>query len=260
MFSADSESATVADVPERPDSPDRRISLTPVVRGGLTDRVIDQLRQRIADGTWPLHQRLPVESALARELGVGRSTVREAVRVLVHSGLLEVRQGDGTYVRSRREIDVALRRRVLGANLLEAFEVRRALEIEVARLAAQHRNDDDVVRLRELAKSREAAYTASSARYHKADVTLREHLLDMTGNALLADLYRGFVDPLRAAVASHYDDAELTRDDPARPETADLVRAIENRDPDAAAAAAQRNMDNALRVLRLLLQVLDFER
>lgn len=235
--------------------PPPRAPLIPVVRAGLTDRVIDQLRRRIADGTWALHQRLPVESALARELGVGRSTIREAVRVLVHAGMLEVRQGDGTFVRSRREIDAALRRRVLGANLIEAFEVRRALEIEIARLAAQRRSDADVVRLRELAAHREHVYASNGAGYRRADDAVRAHVLEMAGNALLADLYRGFVDPLRAAVDTNFDDSELTRDDPDRPEMPELVRAIEDRDPDAAAAAAARHMDNALRVLRLLLQV-----
>lgn len=235
--------------------PQPRVSLTPVARGGLTDRVIDQLRQRISDGTWQLHHRLPVESALAKELGVGRSTIREAVRVLVHAGLLEARQGDGTFVRSRREIDAALRRRVAGADLVEAFEVRRALEVEVARLAAQRRSDADLVVLRELVQRRGVAYATSVAEYHKADIALREHLLTMTGNALLADLYRGFVDPLRARMAATFDESELTRDDPDRPEVPDLLRAIENRDPAAAVAAAERQMDNALRALRFLMQV-----
>lgn len=237
-----------------------RISLTPVLRGGLTDRVIDALRQRIADGTWPLHHRLPVEAALAKDLGVGRSTIREAIRVLVHAGLLEVRQGDGTYVRSRREIDAALRRRVLGAHLMEAFEVRRALEIEVARLAALRCNDADLTLLRELATLREQAYRGSGEDYRSADGAFREHLLGMTGNALLADLYRGFVEPLRAAMAANFDESELTRDDPDHPETPELIRGIEARDPDLAAAAAQRHMDNALRVLRLLEQVVIVER
>lgn len=77
----------------------------------------------------------------------------------------------------------------------------------------------------------------------------------MAGNALLADLYRGLVDPLRAAMDTNFDDSDLTRDDPDRPELPDLVRAIENRDPEAAAATAERHIDNAMRVLRFLLQV-----
>jgi DNA-binding FadR family transcriptional regulator len=225
------------------------------VRAGLTDRVIDQLRQRITGGTWPLHQRLPAEAALARELGVGRSTVREAVRVLVHAGLLEVRQGDGTFVRARREIDAALRRRVLAAGVLDAFEVRRTLEIEVARLAATRRGDVDVVRLRELAKNRADVDAGDGAAYRRADEALRDHILDTTGNPLLVDLYRGVVAASREALATTMDDRELTHDDPDRPETPELVRAIVNGDPRAAVAAAERHMDNAARVLRLVLQI-----
>lgn len=229
--------------------------LTPVTRGGLTDRVIHQLRERIAGGTWALHERIPVEAVLARELGVGRSTIREAVRVLVHAGQLEVRQGDGTYVRSRREIDAALRRRVMAADLLDGLEVRRALEVEIARLAALRRTDAELTTLRGLARRRAEVYEGSWSAYREADVALHEHLVGMTGNALLADLYRGFVDPLRAAMAADVDDAELMRDDPDRPETAELVAAIGDRDPVAAAAAVERHMDNAMRVLRLMEQV-----
>lgn len=229
--------------------------LTPVARQGLTDRVIEQLRQRIADGTWPLNQRLPVESALAKELGVGRSTIREAVRVLAHAGILEVRQGDGTFVRSRQEIDAALRKWAINANLVEAFEVRCAFEIEAARLAAERRSDADIVRLRELAKRRADAYGSSDVEYRKADIALHDLIVESTGNKLLADMYRGFVAPLRDAIAVHFDDSELTSDDPGRPETPELIQAIENRDPEAAATAAARHMDNSLHVLRYLVQV-----
>ncbi|MFC4948869.1 FadR/GntR family transcriptional regulator [Pseudonocardia sp. GCM10023141] len=231
------------------DRPDAHLSLTPVVRGGLTDRVIDQLRQRIAGGIWPVGGRLPVEAELARELAVGRSTIREAVRVLAHSGLLEVRQGDGTYVRSRREIDAALRRRVHSADVLDAFRVRRALEIEIARSAATLPAAADVARLQELAAAHEEV--AESVARRRSDAALHEHILDMTGNALLIDLYRGLFDPLDIPARTTFDATELARDDV---ETAQLVRAIVEQDPAAAVAAVERRMDTALRVLTLLLQ------
>ena len=64
------------------------------------DIALEQIRQRIDAGHWPLGQRLPPEPELAELLGMSRNTVREAVRVLTFSGVLEVRQGDGTYVRA----------------------------------------------------------------------------------------------------------------------------------------------------------------
>ncbi len=242
---------------ERPRAPR---PLTPVVRSSLTDRVIEQLQTRIADATWPLHHRLPVEAALAADLGVGRSTIREAVRVLVHLGLLEVRQGDGTYVRSDREIDVALERRVLGAGLLEAYEVRRALEVEVARLAARRRSGADVTRLRECLQRREAAYGASGHEYRNADVALFERLADATGNPMLADLYRGIMSPLRQEIARILGDSEVALNDPDRPELSNLITAVENGDPHGAGAAAARHLDDSLLVLRLLLQEIPIPR
>jgi len=86
------------------------VSLTSTRRSGLVDQVIDQLRQAIADGEWPVGQRIPAEPELVAALGVGRNTVREAVRALSHAGLLEVRQGDGTFVRATSELSGALRR------------------------------------------------------------------------------------------------------------------------------------------------------
>ncbi len=239
----------------------RQASLTPVARGGLSDRVIHQLREHIAAGTWPLDHRLPAESALAKDLGVGRSTIREAVRVLAHIGLLEVRQGDGTYVRSQREIDAALQRRLMEAHLLEAYEVRRALEVEAARLAAQRRTNSDVVCLRELLERRKAAYTTSSQAYRKADIALHEQVVAATGNALLADLHRGLLQQSLAHAASNLDDiALITLEGPDSPEMRDLVHAIEIKDPEAAAAAAERRSDNVMRVLRFWLQVLVIQR
>ena len=73
-------------------------------RTGLVDQVIEQMRKAISSGEWPVGQRIPAEPELVSALGVGRNTVREAVRALAHAGLLEVRQGDGTFVRATSEL------------------------------------------------------------------------------------------------------------------------------------------------------------
>jgi DNA-binding FadR family transcriptional regulator len=85
-------------------------------------------------GTWAPSERIPSEAALAVELGVGRSSIREAIRLLARDGLLEVRHGVGTFVAAASELEhvdefTKLLRR---SRILEVFEVRRALEIEAA--------------------------------------------------------------------------------------------------------------------------------
>ena len=72
-------------------------------RTGLVDQVISQLRAQIDSGEWGVGDRIPTESELSDQLEVGRNTVREAVRALAHAGLLEIRQGAGTFVRASSE-------------------------------------------------------------------------------------------------------------------------------------------------------------
>src|SRR5512139_1506695 len=113
-------------------------------RSGLIDQVIDQLRGQITAGVWAIGDRIPTEAELAQLTGTSRNTVREAVQSLVHAGLLERRQGSGTYVLASSELAGAVSRRVAGAHAHHVLEVRRSLEVGAARLAARRRTDDDV--------------------------------------------------------------------------------------------------------------------
>lgn len=110
-------------------------------RHGLIERVVGMLRTHITNGTWPVGSRIPTEPELSKLTGVGRNTVREAVQSLVHTGLLERRQGSGTYVLADNEIVVHMskytaydRERATASS--EAFA---ALWIQACSLAAQRR-------------------------------------------------------------------------------------------------------------------------
>lgn len=74
--------------------------ISPLIKRSLVDQALDQLRQRINSGAWQVGERLPTEPELCAELGISRNTVREAMRVLAFSGLIEIRQGDGSYLRA----------------------------------------------------------------------------------------------------------------------------------------------------------------
>src|SRR3954469_5846961 len=126
-------------------------------RAGLIEQVIDQLREQIVAGTWAIGTRIPTEAELAQLTGTSRNTVREAVQSLVHAGLLERRQGSGTYVLAASELAGAVSRRVATAHHLHILEVRRTLEAGAARLAALHRTPEDVATLRDLLAGRVTA-------------------------------------------------------------------------------------------------------
>ncbi|GAA0519159.1 GntR family transcriptional regulator [Saccharopolyspora subtropica] len=173
-------------------------------RTGLVDQVIAQIRELVASGEWPLGGRIPPETELVSALGVGRNTVREAVRALSHAGLLEVRQGDGTFVRATNEISGAVRK-LCGPELRHVLEVRRALEVEGARLAAEARTEEDLRELQEqLAERDEAVQQLDPARVVATDAEFHRRLVAASHNPVLISLYEGIIEAVASSVATTF--------------------------------------------------------
>lgn len=205
-------------------------------RTSLVPQVIAQLRAQIASGEWSVGTRLPPEPELAAALGVGRNTLREAVLALVHAGLLERRQGSGTYVVGFHELTGAVARRVADARLAEVLEVRRALEVEAARSAALRRTTADLLALDAGLAAREAAWSSGdAAEFVEADIVVHRTIVAAAHNGILAELYADFSAALRSSLVEAIG-PDLTPDryvDHSR-----LVDAIRQRDPDRAATEA----------------------
>jgi DNA-binding FadR family transcriptional regulator len=220
------------------------VPLATARRTGLVDQVIGQLRTAISQGEWPVGHRIPTESALAETLGVGRNTVREAVRALAHGGLLEVRQGDGTYVRATSEVSGALRR-LCGTELREVLQVRRSLEVEGARLAATARTAEELEELAAVLEERERARRENQVtEFAHADSRFHFLVVRCGHNTLLTELYRGLAEVVTASVATtsrgHLSEqVEIGHQG--------LLEAIADRDPDRAAAQAGGFLDQLLR-------------
>ncbi|HEX3779050.1 MAG TPA: FCD domain-containing protein [Pseudonocardiaceae bacterium] len=208
--------------------------LTATRRTGLVDQVIEQMRGAISRGDWPVDQRIPPEPELVSALGVGRNTVREAVRALSHAGLLDVRQGDGTFVRATSEISGALRR-LYGSRLREVLQVRRIMEVEGARLAACERTEEELRELTETLAERDRAILDEDLEtVLDADTRFHRLVVTCSHNGLLIELYLGLTETVRASVAS-----TLDGDGPGHKiEHTGLLSAIANRDPDRAAEQA----------------------
>ncbi|OEC56861.1 MULTISPECIES: FadR/GntR family transcriptional regulator [Pseudomonadaceae] len=207
----------------------------PALKRSLVDIALEQIRQRIDDGTWLLGQRLPPEPELAEIIGISRNTVREAVRVLTFSGVLEVRQGDGTYVRACAD-PLSTMQALARSSVEQALEARGMIEIEASRLAALRRTEADLIALRE-------ALAASAARssyddlqdYIDHDLVFHQRVVDSAHNPVLSELYRYFSQVIRVGL-------ERTISDPDRAQPCfdlhrELLDAIERQDADAAAAA-----------------------
>ncbi|AOW91665.1 GntR family transcriptional regulator [Rhodococcus sp. WMMA185] len=216
--------------------------------GPLVPQLEDLLTERITAGEWTAGTRLPSEAELAAELGVGRSSVREAVRLLARAGLLDVRHGVGTFVARPPAAGAGLEQLLRRARLLEVYEVRRALEIEASRLAAERVRPEDLRRIRELLEARHDSTTKSTAVFVAADLDFHAAVVDIAGNSILSALFESVRPTLVKALA------ELVDHEPACPDTGcahdDLLRALEIGDVEAAVVATAANLDPVMTLLR----------
>ncbi|MFG6201441.1 FadR/GntR family transcriptional regulator [Nonomuraea sp. JJY05] len=208
-----------------------------VTRNSLVDQAIQQLREAIVSGEWPVGARIPAEPQLIEMLGVARNTMREAVRALAHAGMLEVRHGDGTYVRAQGETEGVLLRRLELADLLEVVTVRRGLEVEAARQAAERHTPDDLVRLTELSRGSD-----QGGLQHRVAHAIEFHLalVDASHNKLLIELYRAISSVVTAGMSQATADPQLS--DVGTREHEELLAAIADRDSERAAQAAGRHL------------------
>lgn len=211
--------------------------MSPLVKRSLVDQALDQLRLRITEGTWTVGQRLPTEPELSAELGISRNTVREAMRVLAFSGLIEIRQGDGSYLRA--VIDPLDTLKALSrCSHEQARETRHILEVEAIGLAALRRTDEDLVALREALGVSGSHYHGDLDSYIACDLVFHRRLVDAAHNPTLSELYRYFSSIVGAQLR------QTLNITPRRQEVFDLhielLDAVEQRDPERAKALSRQ--------------------
>ncbi|MDT0550314.1 MULTISPECIES: FadR/GntR family transcriptional regulator [Streptomyces] len=210
--------------------------LTSPRRSALADQVIAQLRAQITSGEWPVGSRIPTEPELVEQLGVARNTVREAVRALAHNGLLDIRQGSGTYVLATSELAGVMHRRFADADPLHVAELRSALETKAARLAAERRTEQDLKQIDALLDRRERAWASGDAMaFVEADATLHMAVVAASHNEVLAELYADLGGVVRQFL---HGDVEGGLRPEVHVDHARLVEAIRDGDGERAAAEA----------------------
>lgn len=211
--------------------------ISPLIKRSLVDQALEQLRQRISDGVWAVGQRLPTEPELVAELGISRNTVREAMRVLAFSGLIEIRQGDGSYVRAR--IDPLDTLKALSrCSLEQAREARHILEVEAIGLAALRRTEDDVLALRQALKTSGEHYHGDLEQYIACDLIFHRRLVDAAHNPALSELYRYFSSVIGAQLRQSL--TVIPRHQHVFDLHVDILDAVERQDPERAKALCRQ--------------------
>jgi DNA-binding FadR family transcriptional regulator len=205
----------------------------------LADEVASRLQEQISMGHYKVNEKLPIEPELMKDFGVGRSTIREAIKTLANSGLLTVRQGVGTFVEqvtgSREPMELRLKR----ANVQDLDEVRQLLEMKIAEKAALNRSDKDIIAIRtHLENRKKAALAGLLQECIDADIQFHVAIAEASKNEILADLYKSASVHLKKWFQQLYTDTGIFDETYQLHE--ELFKSIISRDPKRAWKTAAR--------------------
>jgi DNA-binding FadR family transcriptional regulator len=211
----------------------------------IYQQIAEQLAAMIASGELAPNARLPSERELAQRLGVSRPPVREALIALEVEGLVDVRMGSGVYVR-REAASRALTRQVRKAGEAGPFEIvaaRRLVESTIAAEAARNATPEQLRAMQETVD----AIRHDEQRYdlrHPADRLFHVRLAEASGNAVLVLLTNMLWDlrdgSLHRRIEEHFSTRELR--DRSNQDHADILTAVQARDPQAAANLMRRHL------------------
>jgi DNA-binding FadR family transcriptional regulator len=208
----------------------------PVRRTSLIAQVTEQLRAEIRSGRWPIGSRIPTEPELTELTGTGRNTVREAVQALVHAGMLERRQGSGTYVIAASEVGGTLAKYFADAEERDVLELRMAVDTNAAALAARRRDEGDIANLRRLLEERsQQRWDEHNLAAIEADVELHRAIVVASHNAVYLEFYDSLLPIIEQVIRAR----TAKSDDAYDAEHNELVQAVIDGDPERAAQAAR---------------------
>jgi DNA-binding FadR family transcriptional regulator len=213
-----------------------------VQRHPLATQTAQLLLTRIRQGEWQLGHRLPGETTLAAQLGVGRSTLREAIRELAGKGVLDSRQGAGVFVTAldaAEDWDTVLRR----ATIVSVIEARIAIEAEGAALAATRRTPADLRAIRRTLVARGAS-GHSVPDHVDADMAFHRAVIAAAHNDVLTQLFDAFLPRLRLAMIDMLKIRPIASEPCDNNQHQQLADAIVARDPEAAAAASRTHLSS----------------
>ena len=174
------------------------MSMVSVQRESLSEQAARLLLDRIQAGEWEVGQKLPGETTLAPQLGVGRSTMREAIRQLAGRGILTTRQGSGVFVHAVVPVG-DWDSFVIRATIASILEARIAIECEAAALAAERCTGDDLLAIRTALARRGGEVVTVDARVD-ADMAFHRSIVTASQNELLTELFDTFAARSREAM------------------------------------------------------------
>lgn len=160
-----------------------------LIKKSFPKQIADTIEVKIKNGEYEVGDKLPPEPKLVEMFGVSRNTVREAIQSLTHSGLLETRQGDGTYVIAKERLQVDFFNIMNATTYQNVLEVRDLLEKHIVVSAIRNRTMEDLIEIESFVHLRkEDVGTIHEAT--KADLDFHIAIAKATHNDIILRMYR----------------------------------------------------------------------
>lgn len=218
------------------------ISVKPLERQSVVHLAIEQIRRMVTSGALTTGQRLPSERELAELFGVSRPTVREAIRVLSFSGVLDTRQGSGTYVSDHAQAvagDLELAVDVSHDAYDDLMEVRLWLEVGACEEAARNITARQIAKLRSLIEDFEGG-ERTPQRFVQQEVGFHAVIHEASRNSILASQMRvmgKLIEERLLVAAQTFGIRQASLD-----EHREILKAMEEKDPVAARRAMRLHL------------------
>ena len=212
-----------------------------IQRKTLAQEVSDRLIEGIINNEYPVGEKLPTESELMKIYGVGRSSIREAIKILSIKGVLDVQQGVGTFVVSNT-IQETLESQMDKAQIEDVQEVRSLLDAKIAAKAAVFRSEEELKNIKLYLDHRNIlAEENNILECYQADINFHVAIAEACGNTLLKEIYKIASSHILRSFEERHNDTEpfrISQDIHQR-----LYLAIEDKDAENAAFIAQQIVD-----------------
>jgi GntR family transcriptional repressor for pyruvate dehydrogenase complex len=236
-------------------------AMKPIERTTLAASAFEQLISHVVNGDWKAGDRIPPERELCQQLGIARTSLREALKAMELVGMLDSRVGDGTFVCPRSEF---LARPLLWAftgtdetELKDVMEARVMLERDLAGLAAERGSEDEIAKIGDAVRAMKDS-VASGTLMIEADMRFHLAVAEAAHNGVLQNA----VQLLRNLMRHWINLKLLIPNVPTRVlnQHVHIYEAIRSRDADAARAAMRKHLEDTMRLVTQVIEQRGFKR
>lgn len=182
-----------------------------IKRYSLSQQVSDKLERMIENGEYKVGDKIPTEVELMSQFDVSRNTIREAIQSLTSAGILVVKQGDGTYVKTTNRFSGCMNLTCEKFSIDDVKETRDALEVTIARLTAERRTSDDMKKI-ETAFLNRKSLNSTVKENTLADINFHMAIAESCHNKIIYDLYKSISSFIESHISKRHIETNMNEE------------------------------------------------